>query len=113
MIDVRYTDESGVLGVTITGHADAAPRGSDLYCAAVTALEYTLAQCVLNARHALKGRPKIRLNEGDVVIKCRPKGKYRDRLKNTFDDITTGFDVLAHNFPDKVQFTVIDPRGKI
>ena len=104
MITITYTDENGVLSVTVKGHAGSAPRGEDLVCAGATMLAYTLAQNVRDKRRALKGRPKIQLNEGDIIIRCRPKDRYFDRIKATFEDICTGYRLMAHNFPDCIQY---------
>ena len=102
MIDIKYTDENGVLGVTIKGHADSAPEGEDLICAMATGLAYTLAQNVKDERLGLKGRPKIHLNEGDIVVKCRPKDKHREQFELIYGVICKGYRMMAKNFPDNL-----------
>lgn len=104
MIKVTYIDENGVLSVTVKGHADSAPHGEDLVCAGATMLSYTLAQNVTDNRRALKGRPKIHLNEGDIIVKCRPKDKFREQMKMVYDAVCTGYRLMAHNFPDNIQY---------
>ena len=108
MIDIKYTDESGVLGVTLTGHAGLSLKNGDPVCAMATGLTYTLAQNVKDERLALKGRPKIRFNEGDLCVKCRPRDKYRDQIKLIFDAICKGYFLLAANYPDHVCY---HPQG--
>lgn len=104
MIHVKFEFTDDRMTLRVRGHAGSAPRGEDLVCAGATMLAYTLAQNVRDKRRALKGRPKIQLNEGDIIIRCRPKDRYFDRIKATFEDICTGYRLMAHNFPDYIQY---------
>ena len=105
MIYVCYNEQNGgALGVTIEGHANAAEKGEDVVCVMVTGLTYTLAQNVKDNRRALKGRPKIKLEEGNAVVKCRPIDKYRDQIKTIFGVICRGYRLIAANFPDNVSY---------
>lgn len=108
MIDIKYTDSSGVLGVTLKGHADFRLKEGDPICAMATGLTYTLAQNIKDERLGLKGRPKIHFNEGDLCVKCRPKDKHRKQFKLIFDVICKGYKLLAANYPDNVRY---HPQG--
>ena len=99
---------AGSIHMTIRGHADSAPRGSDLICASVTMLAYTLAQAVefLYQQGALKKKPRIRLEEGDVTIIATPRDDYFAQVLQSYWVAQCGCYVLARNYP---QFVTLAP----
>lgn len=110
MIDVIFRDVCGTLELTVEGHAAAAPEGKDLFCAGATVLAYTLAQNVRDARLAMRGRPKIKIEDGSAVIRCRPKERYRELVRHSFGSFARGYEMLAHNFPDVYSYKTISDR---
>jgi len=89
----------------VTGHSCYAEKGKDIVCSAATILAYTLAQNikVANMRGLLKSEPKIKIEDGHIVINCRAKtdGAYAEVL-HTYLVIQTGYQLLAHNYPKYV-----------
>ena len=79
--------------VSLEGHANSAPYGKDLVCAAVSALMLTLA-----ANMEGKEAAKIVLQPGNSRISCTP-----DEAP-IFDCICLGFEMLARRFPEYVCF---------
>lgn len=111
MIHVKFEyGENGSLTLRVNGHAGKAEYGQDIVCAAATMLAYTLAQNVSKYRLGLKGRPKIQMKEGDIIIRCRPKDRHRDQLRLVYETIGEGYRLLAHNYPDAMEYAVTPIR---
>ena len=110
MIRVTQTDDGKTLALAVTGHAGKGPKGEDIVCAAATMLAYTLAQNVSKYRLGLKGRPKIQMKEGDIIVRCRPKDRHREQLRLVYETIGEGYRLLAHNYPDAVEYAVTPER---
>ena len=85
------------------GHAGAAARGMDPVCAAVTALFYTLAQCLWEQRQLLEEVPRIRIEDGAAEITARPAGEGRAAMEHSFWVVYTGLKLLAHNYPEHIK----------
>lgn len=105
MIDVIYYREHN--RVTVNGHAKSDEYGKDLVCAAVSALTLTLAVNVgnLTAKDYVTANT-VKLDPGDAEISCSPRTRYRDSVKQVFMSVCAGFEVLANQYPDYIQYTV-------
>ena len=105
MIDVIYYREHN--RVTVNGHAKSDVYGKDLVCAAVSALTLTLAVNVgnLTAKDYVTAHT-VKLDPGDAEISCNPRTRYRDSVKQVFMSVCAGFEVLANQYPDYIQYTV-------
>ncbi len=90
------------LRLSVTGHANSAPYGRDLICAAVSILLYTLADRVTN-------QGSVKIKEGDSIIQGDASGKDGKELKISFDTICAGLEMLAAKYPDFVFYE--DTRG--
>ena len=110
MIRVTQTDDGKTLALAVTGHAGKGPKGEDIVCAAATMLAYTLAQNVSKYRLGLKGRPKIQMKEGDIIVRCRPKDRHRNQLRLVYETIGEGYRLLSFNYPDAVEYAVTPER---
>lgn len=105
MIDVIYYREHN--RVTVNGHAKSDEYGKDLVCAAVSALTLTTAANVENlaAKNYVTAHT-VKLDPGDAEISCIPRTRYRDSVKQIFMSVCAGFEVLANQYPDYIQYTV-------
>lgn len=93
--------------VTIEGHAFSGEHGHDLVCAAASALAYTLANTVENMAATNQCKDKqVSLEEGKAVISCRPLSRYMSVITLLFDTLCSGFELLAHNFPENISYKV-------
>ena len=110
MIRVTQTDDGKTLALAVKGHAGKGPVGEDIVCAAATMLAYTLAQNVSKYRLGLKGRPKIQMKEGDIIVRCRPKDRHRNQLRLVYETIGEGYRLLSFNYPDAVEYAVTPER---
>lgn len=105
MIHVIYSP--GNYWVSVSGHAQSAEKGHDLICAAASMLAYTLAANVVNFADQEKAEhPVTKLLEGDTVISCEPKWRYRKILRASFDSVCAGFALLAQCHPDHISYEI-------
>lgn len=107
MIYAEFTTDADrkKIVLKVNGHANAAPKGTDLICASASILAYTLAQNIKYARlrGLCKYEPEIRLKNGDAKITVRAKDtdSYAE-LCAIYCVIQTGYQLLAQNYPDFV-----------
>ena len=108
MIKIEFTtnDEKGRLSLKVKGHAGQATIGQDIVCASASILAYTVAQVVkdIESKGGLKKPPTIKLLKGDACITCHPKEDYIDELAHTYYVASVGYSLLAHNYPQYVDF---------
>lgn len=109
MIKVKYTydRDKRECSLTVEGHAGSAMRGKDLICASASTLAFTIAQVVKSMHHHgdLAEPPILDLEDGDATIVCRAKDDYLfSEIMQDFFVIRTGYALLAHNYPQFVEF---------
>ena len=95
MIKVQFEKKEEICRLSVTGHAGAAPQGSDPVCAAVTALCYTLAQALTLE---LREKARVSLREGAAEITAPAEGA----AEHTFWVVRTGLRMLAYNYPEHI-----------
>ena len=99
MVVARYNREECTL--TVKGHAQSAPKGNDLVCAAASILGFTAIACVRNNQERFK--PRI-LQQGDTLrIECEPGRSFVTPCRRMLDTIFTGYEVLASAYPNNVR----------
>ena len=107
MIDIRCLsrEKSGLYALRIRGHAQYAPRGADIVCAAVSALGYTFAAVLrrLEAEGALASRARIHEAEGMLFVAGRADRAHDAALKQSFETVKTGLQLLAESYPTHVR----------
>jgi uncharacterized protein YsxB (DUF464 family) len=113
VIKVKYTydKDKRECVLTVKGHAGQADIGKDIVCASASILAYTIAQIVkaMNDHGDLAEPPTIELEGGDATIKCRAEDDYLfSELMQDFFVITTGYMLLAYNYPEYVQLITDD-----
>jgi uncharacterized protein YsxB (DUF464 family) len=114
MVVAKFSMDEQKKAVTlrVKGHAGAAPKGYDTVCASASILAYTVAQNIkmAEARGILKYPPTVKLNDGSSIITCRAKDddSYTELL-HTYLVIQTGYQLLAHNYP---QFVAVEMFGE-
>jgi uncharacterized protein YsxB (DUF464 family) len=109
MIKVKFTydRDKRECSLTVDGHAGQAEMGKDIVCASASILAFTIAQVVtLMDRHGdLEEPPTLDLENGDATIVCRAKDDYLfAELMQDFFVIKTGYQLLAYNYPQYVEF---------
>ena len=103
MIHVVYNKHKN--SVIVTGHANSAPVGHDLVCAAVSALVLTLAGNVayMEAQEAVRN-VITKLDEGNAEIQCTPYRRYKDSAEQIYRAICVGFELLATKYPENSSY---------
>lgn len=106
MIKVIYNRNQP--SVSIEGHAGSAEAGHDLVCASVSILAYTLSS-LLKSMDENKQVHNISIDmaNGEALISCEPAEEYFHPVRLVFDTICTGFDLLAQEYPENVNFEMI------
>ena len=105
MIRVTYYREYNRL--TVEGHAGSGPEGHDLVCASASTLALTLAGNVahMEALGAVHG-VIIKLEEGNAEIQCTPYRRYKDSVRQIFQAICVGFELLATKYNENISYAV-------
>jgi uncharacterized protein YsxB (DUF464 family) len=95
------------ISIKIKGHAQTAPEGEDLVCAASSAYGFQAIQTVKSMFEAgwLVRKPKMRIDKGDIHISLRPKNEYYTVVINMLQVVATGYQLLENSYPDNVQLT--------
>ena len=109
MIKVKYAydKDKRECSLSVKGHAGQADVGHDIICASASILAYTIAQVIKSMKHHgdLIEPPTIELESGDATIVCRAKDDYLfSEMMQDFFVIRTGYLLLAHNYPQFVEF---------
>ena len=109
MVKVKFTENSktGMFSLKVNGHAGQAEIGKDIVCASASILAYTVAQIVTNMKSlgCLKKAPTVKMGKGDAVVTCHPKEEYMSEVEQTYLVVQTGYELLAHNYPQYVELT--------
>lgn len=95
MITAVYVKAPDVIGLSVTGHAGAAPRGQDIVCAAVSGIVEALRLYLIKC-------PGCSISDdGDVLTLAAPIAYVQ-----AFDAATMGLMALCAQYPDNVSFVL-------
>ena len=101
MIRANYNRKETIL--TVKGHAQSAPKGEDLICAAASILAFTAVAAAEDNKE--KYLPRITQHDGEMRIECRPTSSYITPCRRMLDTIYAGYEILANEYPDFVRTT--------
>ena len=104
MLFVEYCEENGLLCLSLEGHAETAPKGKDLVCAAASVLAYTAAYCleVLHNAEKLEGEILNSLSPGDCLLLCKPKPEHMAEVTAMLKTVLYGFVLLQQSYPEAI-----------
>lgn len=107
MITVTYSPKKHQL--RIKGHAEFAPKGQDIVCAAATMVFYNLCQMIreYDQEAAFSVKPKMQFNSGRALIEVVPRADYETWIDHDFLYALTGYRLLMAQFPDRVNLKVL------
>lgn len=110
MIQIRFEEKDGCIGVTAEGHAGYAPKGQDIVCAAYSALMVTLAAQVneLKEKGYFREEPEVKMESGAAVIRCRPRSGCRGITKKFFEMIEGGCVLMEMDYGRYVEVTTFE-----
>ena len=106
MLTIEYF--SHLPAFSISGHAKEAPRGADIVCAGASALLYTLIKYLDKLEDEFE--PEVFEYNGRINICLNPPVSIMHDAKLLFEAFATGFEMLAHDFPDNVRFVKNPPK---
>lgn len=108
MIEIRTTMSASAAGgycwMEVSGHANAAPRGKDLVCAAVSTLVQTFAGWAEEQGKKGKLETDVRMEEGRTVIAASAGIWEMERLLGCFEVIRFGLENLSRQYPEYITY---------
>lgn len=109
MIKVEMMDTDKGYSLAVSGHADYAPEGQDIVCAAVSVLVQTLANKVDAAARSGRLLTSCVQHGETFVVQALPKpGPNNLMVASWFDFVEEGLRALAEAYPDNVELVVTD-----
>lgn len=101
---IHVTFDPNKYDLQVEGHA----VGADAVCASASTLVYTLESSLESlGKQAYKGKPKVKIKEGNGRIYCKPKADYEPNIALIYHTILCGFKALSENYPEHVKFEVV------
>lgn len=103
-VSFKENKEKGTLRLVVQGHAQSAPYGRDLVCAAASMLVAALIQSAIfaDAEDKLERKPKTVSREGYKELIVTPKPRYEKEIRAMFSVVVNGFLALEANYADNV-----------
>lgn len=97
MIDVLFYEKQHRYAITVTGHAEYAPHGQDIVCAAASALMQAFGFYLIHEpSYKTFKRLEIKLDAGDMNIEYLD---LKDRYATNFEMLLVGMESLADTYP--------------
>lgn len=107
MIKVEMMQTDKGYSVAASGHADYAPKGQDIVCAAVSVLLQTLANEVTEAARAgLLAVGVVAHGDGWMKVEMTPTDQTQDMADAWVELVQDGIDALAESYPENVELEV-------
>lgn len=106
LITVTYSPKKHQL--RIKGHAEYAPKGQDIVCAAATMIFYNLCQMFreYDEGKAFCKPPKMQFTSGRACVEVVPRTGYENWIEHDFLFALTGYRLLMAKFPDRVNLKI-------
>ena len=88
----------------IDGHAGSGAKGEDIVCAAVSALAFTLLNCLKDeeAQGTVKLKREI-VRDGYFCVEAHALGDSEERIEIITDTVLTGLYAVAEEYPEYVK----------
>ena len=105
MLTIKLYTGEAALRLSMAGHAGAGKKGSDIVCAAASMLACTAGESArqLYRQGALAQDPTVCLAPGYARVEVRPNPDSREAANQLFSVLSTGFSLLAAQYPDHVK----------
>ena len=97
MINISYDLENFI--ISAEGHAGYGVHGSDIVCAAVSALMHSLAVYICENKAFLKEDVQIDTVGGFMVIKCCPRWRRKKEVRAAYELCALGLCCIAEQYP--------------
>ena len=106
MINIKFYPNTYT--VDIDGHAKMGEKGKDIVCAAISALFYTLAESLYQAKDMLSEDIEFSNEDGNGHISVKPKVEYEANVSLIYWTILNGFRMVEENYQKNVKLSVIE-----
>lgn len=100
MILIDFAEEDGLVRLNIRGHSGYSSSGSDIVCAAVSALAQTFAGGV---ESVLSGSVNGRLEKGECNLRVSVSAAKSEMLSELLKVFRFGFRKIAKAYPEHVK----------
>lgn len=97
MINIAVKSREDTIEINVQGHANAAPKGEDVVCAAVTILIRTLAKTL---EAAVPNMVKADVSDGKASISVTG---YDPVAAVAIETVCTGFRLLQEQYPEHIK----------
>ena len=109
MIKVEMMQTDKGYSVAASGHADYAPKGQDIVCAAASVLLQTLANKVEEAARQKQLESSCVQHGESFVVQAKPSGGMTGIMVAAwYDFVEEGLSELAGQYPDHVELYIYD-----
>lgn len=109
MIKVEMMQTDKGYSVAASGHADYAPKGQDIVCAAASVLLQTLANKVEEAARKKQLESSCVQHGESFVVQAKPSGGMTEIMVAAwYDFVEEGLSELAGQYPDHVELYIYD-----
>ena len=104
MTRITYREYHDNILFIAEGHSGYSDRGSDIVCAGISCLVYTLVNTLLDEESSNRVRliRKI-IRDGYVCLEAECFDFSKERINGIVDACITGFHMLQDNYPDAVR----------
>lgn len=103
---IRVVYDPHAYSMCTEGHADSAPYGEDLVCAAVSALMLTLSRAAWQLEKDGVAECGGSIAAGLGSVWCKPKAGCEAIVRGVMNTVAIGMEMLAEDYGDYVCFVV-------
>lgn len=100
---IKITYDKADQSIRMLGHANSAPRGEDLVCAAASTLITSLVEYMAENEDKLTAF-ECKLDSGDAYIKAVPTDAFTELCEGAYAIALTGFALLESTYPEYILF---------
>lgn len=101
MIKINVMEGESSCSIIVKGHAGYAPKGKDVLCAAISTLYQTFHLYILTETTAFIESRETGRDESTLIVTLM-----KDDAKAAYKMLMTGFNAIAHDYPDYVQVNI-------
>lgn len=103
MTHITVNKKDNRYSIKLNGHANYAPNGQDIVCAATSMITFMLLQMIdnMNARNEVSIIRK-RQEEGFVDVEISVRKAYQNSFDIVLEVILTGYKLLGNKYPNNI-----------
>lgn len=98
---IKITYDKADNSIRMSGHANSAPMGEDLVCAAASTLITALAEYMAENEDKLTAFD-YKLDSGDAFVRAIPTETFTELCEGAYALALTGFTLLSSTYPEYI-----------